>query len=135
MRSLSLAARGGFVAKALADLRKVAWTKGPVRYGATRSGKPRYHDSEVAAIAWGIEQMLHERGFLNENGNTEPLEKIVQRYKARHTHVVVEKAAPKKASGHQQPIVGECPDGDCGGDMINIDNCPTCLTCGYSKCG
>lgn len=137
MRSLSLAARGGFVAKALADLRKVAWTKGPVRYGATRAGKPRYHDSEVAAIAWGIEQMLHERGFLDEKGNIYPLEKLVHRYQARQSHVVVDEAVTiqEAVPGHQQPIAGICPDADCGGDMINIDNCPTCLNCGYSKCG
>ncbi len=140
MRSLSLAARGGFVAKALADLRKVAWTKGPVRYGSTRAGKPRLHDSEVAAIAWGIELMLHERGFLNEHGRPYPLEQLVERYRARQVRSS-EKAATRPSQDFAPPaarsqlaIIDECPDAACRGDMILIDNCPTCITCGYSKC-
>lgn len=36
MRSLSLAARGGYVTQAVADLRKVAWDKGLVRCGMNR---------------------------------------------------------------------------------------------------
>ncbi len=140
MRSLSLAARGGFVAKALDDLRKVAWTKGPVRYGSNQAGKPRYHDSEVAAIAWGIQQMLSERGFLDERGRTRPLAELVRRYRTRQSltgapealDTTVQNPAVGAAS---HAIVGSCPDPDCGGDMLMIDNCPTCLTCGYSKCG
>ena len=44
MRSLSLAARGGYVPQALADLRKVVWDKGPVRCGKNAYGKPLHHD-------------------------------------------------------------------------------------------
>jgi ribonucleoside-diphosphate reductase alpha chain len=36
MRMLSLAARGGFLERALSDMRKVAWDRGPVRLGTTR---------------------------------------------------------------------------------------------------
>ncbi len=139
MRSLSLAARGGFVAKALADLRKVTWTQGPVRCGTTSSGKPRFHDSEVAAIAWSIQQMLHHRGFLSATGQTRALPELRDRHSARlaslppaHTD-----AGPRPENGGQFPlgVVGECPDPDCRGDMLLIDNCPTCINCGYSKCG
>ncbi|MBV8628689.1 MAG: adenosylcobalamin-dependent ribonucleoside-diphosphate reductase, partial [Paraburkholderia sp.] len=62
MRSLSLAARGGFVARNLQDLRKVSWDRGQVRYGETQrlDGRriPLWHDSEVAAIAYAIQQIL-----------------------------------------------------------------------------
>ncbi len=48
MRSLSLAARGGFLEKALEDLRKVAWDRGPIRYGwrdkEDGSRMPIWHD-------------------------------------------------------------------------------------------
>ncbi len=55
MRLLSLAARGGFLERALSDMRKVAWDRGPVSYGykVREDGVqvPLWHDSEVAAIA------------------------------------------------------------------------------------
>ncbi|BBI58926.1 hypothetical protein HSBAA_02320 [Vreelandella sulfidaeris] len=49
--------------QAVADLRKVAWDKGLVRCGMNRWNKPMFHDSEVAAIAWSIQQILYRRGF------------------------------------------------------------------------
>ncbi|HEY1609226.1 MAG TPA: ribonucleoside-diphosphate reductase, adenosylcobalamin-dependent, partial [Paraburkholderia sp.] len=76
MRSLSFAARGGFVARALQDMRKVSWDRGQVRMGDTQrlDGKriPLWHDSEVAAIAYAIQQILHRRGFLDAEGNQVP---------------------------------------------------------------
>lgn len=139
MRSLSLAARGGFIAKALADLRKVTWTQGPVRCGSTRSGKPRFHDSEVAAIAWCIQQMLHQRGFLDAHGRPYPLAELVRRYAAAAqlptSAASTERAPDEPADTSPRAVVGECPDPDCRGDLLLIDNCPTCICCGYSKCG
>lgn len=140
MRSLSLAARGGFIAKALSDMRKVTWTQGPVRCGKTNSGKPRYHDSEVAAIAWCIQQMLHQRGFLNENGKPYPLEELVRHFdRLQKPHLHAERAEDEQTDAGEKKsplaIVGECPDADCRGDMLLIDGCPTCICCGYSKCG
>jgi len=58
MRSLSLAARGGFVARNLQDLRKVSWDRGQVRLGEVQRldghRSPLWHDSEVAALAYAI---------------------------------------------------------------------------------
>ena len=68
MRMLSLAARGGFLARALSDMRKVAWDRGPVRLGAlTRADGtqvPMWHDSEVAAIAYAIQSIIARRSGL-----------------------------------------------------------------------
>ena len=65
MRLLSLAARGGFLARALSDMRKVAWDRGPVRLGTRLKEDgtqiPMWHDSEVAAIAYAIQQILEQR--------------------------------------------------------------------------
>lgn len=73
MRSLSLAARGGFVARNLQDMRKVSWDRGQVRLGDVQRldghRTPRWHDSEVAALAFAIQQILHRRGFLDAEGN------------------------------------------------------------------
>src|SRR5690606_4375861 len=78
MRQLSLNARenGYNVAKGLIDARKVKWDRGLVRCGIKSNpmGKPipMNHDSEVAAIAWEIQQSLFKYGFLDENGEVNP---------------------------------------------------------------
>jgi ribonucleoside-diphosphate reductase alpha chain len=65
MRLLSLAARGGFLERALADMRKVTWDRGPVRHGqrVREDGTlvPLWHDSEVAAVAYALQQILARR--------------------------------------------------------------------------
>ena len=48
-------------------------------------------------------------------------------------HVDVDTAAIKATDAHA--VVGQCPDPNCRGDMVMKDGCPTCLDCGYSKCG
>jgi ribonucleoside-diphosphate reductase alpha chain len=141
MRNLSLAARGGYITQALQDLRKVAWDKGPVRCGKNEWGKPVFHDSVVAAVAWSIQQILFRRGFLNEHGGQISLEKLIEAQTApavNETQLATPAEAepdsldkPKAADG--APVVGSC--GTCGGDLHLMDGCPTCLQCGWSKCG
>ncbi|MHB0776513.1 ribonucleoside-diphosphate reductase [Halomonas sp. WWR20] len=143
MRSLSLAARGGYVTQAVADLRKVAWDKGLVRCGMNRWGKPMFHDSEVAAIAWSIQQILYRRGFLDIDGNQVPVEDLISRYAHRLAHGHPwQPPEPEKApaayeaakSGETLTVVGHCPE--CRGELIMMDGCPTCYAgCGWSKCG
>jgi ribonucleoside-diphosphate reductase alpha chain len=62
MRLLSLAARGGFLERALSDMRKVAWDRGPVRLGTHQKADgtvvPMWHDSEVAAVAYAIQPIF-----------------------------------------------------------------------------
>ncbi|KRW83709.1 hypothetical protein [Marinobacter sp. P4B1] len=133
MRSLSLAARGGYAAQNLQDLRKVAWDKGPVRCGVNAHGKPIYHNSEVAAIAWSLQQILYRRGFLDADFNQVParyLAKMMSR--SEESQPEIEHAEPEKSpKGAGMAVVGECPE--CSGDLILRDGCPTC-SCGYSKC-
>ncbi|MDP2220184.1 MAG: adenosylcobalamin-dependent ribonucleoside-diphosphate reductase, partial [Hydrogenophaga sp.] len=65
MRMLSLAARGGFLERALGDMRKVAWDRGPVRLGTYQKADgthvPMWHDSEVAAIAFALQNIIARR--------------------------------------------------------------------------
>ncbi|WP_028081226.1 hypothetical protein [Solimonas soli] len=140
MRTLSLAARGGFLVKALADLRKVSWDRGPVWYGKSRSGKGMVHDSEVAAIAWAIEQELYKRGYLDESGDERPLAELIAQYartrRYRDTLPLDNPsaaAAPDAAPHTPFTLAERCPQ--CRGEMAMKDGCPTCLDCGYSKCG
>ena len=124
MRSLSLAARGGFLDKALADLRKVAWDRGPVRYGyKTRDDGariPLWHDSEVALLAYAIQSIIANRGLPQPAPCTS--------------------ASPASAPESQSAISGQvrgqkCPD--CGAHaMIRKDGCNFCTACGYvGSCG
>jgi ribonucleoside-diphosphate reductase alpha chain len=127
MRLLSLAARGGFLERALNDMRKVAWDRGPVRLGmhtkldGTRV--PLWHDSEVAAIAYAIQQIIAQQ---HENG--EPPSAAL--------------ASPAVSNG---PVNGgislhamagkKC--GECGAHaVIRKDGCDYCTQCGaIGSCG
>jgi ribonucleoside-diphosphate reductase alpha chain len=159
MRNLSLAARGGYVSQALADLRKVTWDKGPVRCGKNEWGKPNFHDSEVAAIAWSIQQILYKRGFVDRDGNQVPAKVLARKFKERYqvgkpsvgsedldtalipegdSEIAVVAAEPfgedSVGAARVKKGVGDCPK--CGSTMQLLDGCPTCVEgCGWSKCG
>ena len=117
MRLLSLAARGGFLDRALADMRKVAWDRGPVRLGAYRKADgaqvPMWHDSEVAAMAFAIQSIIATR-----NGDAP--------------------AAHDEPGGDVASTVitgAKCPE--CGAHaMIRKDGCDWCTSCGHvGSCG
>lgn len=152
MRSLSLAARGGYATQALADLRKVTWDKGVVTCGRNEWGKPISHDSEVAAIAWALQRILYRRGFLDAQGNQVPVTALAKRYNARNSGMTAEEPgfAPEQLplsddltaveeavnddsiGAAKVQSVGICPD--CDSNLILMDGCPSCTTCGYSNC-
>jgi ribonucleoside-diphosphate reductase alpha chain len=121
MRLLSLAARGGFLERALADMRKVAWDRGPVRLGtyakADGGTVPMWHDSEVAAIAYAIQNIIARR-------NGEPVAALV----TPPTPAAVA-SAPATLAG------SKCPE--CGAHaMIRKDGCDFCTSCGHlGACG
>ncbi|MCC2674256.1 MAG: putative ribonucleotide reductase [Ramlibacter sp.] len=122
MRMLSLAARGGFLERALADMRKVAWDRGPVRLGtyarADGVAVPLWHDSEVAAIAYAIQNIIARR-------NGEPVAAL-----ATPPVAATANAAPASV------LAGaKCPE--CGAHaMIRKDGCDFCTQCGHvGACG
>ena len=126
MRSLSLAARGGFLDRALDDLRKVSWDRGPVRLGTYEKADgtlvPMWHDSEVAAIAYALQNLIGERSQMEL-----PL-KDLDAPSPNHTPVGVQQSLPVMAGK-------KCPE--CGAHaMIRKDGCDYCTQCGYvGSCG
>jgi ribonucleoside-diphosphate reductase alpha chain len=125
MRLLSLAARGGFLARALHDMRKVAWDRGPVRLGTMQKENgaqvPMWHDSEVAAVAYAIEQIIERRSTSSTGGADFESDSG---------------AAPSSALFHPQQMQGKkCPE--CGAHaMIKKDGCEYCTHCGHiGSCG
>ncbi len=119
MRMLSLAARGGFLERALRDMRKVAWDRGPVRLGTHQKADgtqvPMWHDSEVAAIAFAIQNILARRASAP----------------APTGRALADAAPPQPGL-----MAGrKCPE--CGAPaLIRRDGCDYCTQCGHlGACG
>jgi len=128
MRLLSLAARGGFLERALSDMRKVAWDRGPVRMGhklkEDGSRVPMWHDSEVAAIAYAIQNILLERSRRQVPTDQLPLPLPEPQL-----------VASPAAAGPGVMAGKKCPE--CGAHaVIRKDGCDYCTQCGYiGVCG
>ena len=123
MRLLSLAARGGFLERALSDMRKVAWDRGPVRLGSHEKADgtrvPLWHDSEVAAVAYAIQNILARRV-------QDPVQQSLP----------LDDPGQDGASDTPPPMAGKkCPE--CGAHaMIRKDGCDYCTQCGHmGSCG
>ena len=129
MRLLSLAARGGFLARALQDMRKVAWDRGPVRLGTMRKDSgvevPMWHDSEVAAVAYAIEQIVERRNSscVPNLSNVAGASHVTK--EALHQHGILQNVMAGK----------KCPE--CGAHaLIKKDGCEYCTSCGHlGTCG
>jgi ribonucleoside-diphosphate reductase alpha chain len=151
MRSLSLAARGGFVARNLQDLRKVSWDRGQVRLGEVQRldghRTPRWHDSEVAALSYAIQQILHRRGFLDAEGNQVPSRLLARLPRGPMTEAGRTSSLPNDAGDdgslqeHAAPAVAPTMLGrkcdTCGANaVIRKDGCDFCTACGeIGACG
>ena len=122
MRLLSLAARGGFLGRALSDMRKVAWDRGPVRLGTYQKADgthvPLWHDSEVAAVAYAIQNIIAQRAA-HPDGNAA---------------AAVE---PQISPTLTPPVMAGKKCGECGAHaMIRKDGCDYCTQCGHmGSCG
>jgi ribonucleoside-diphosphate reductase alpha chain len=145
-----MAARSGVsVAKIIENMREVAWDKGPVRFGyATKSDGtqvPRYHDSEVAAIGYALQEMLARRGFLTSEGQQVPVAKLARLLESRQGgSAILDAATPAADDAAQVLRAGEhfasgtgkkCTH--CGAhDVHRIDGCTQCVSCGtIGSCG
>ena len=127
MRLLSLAARGGFLDRALADMRKVAWDRGPVRLGTYRKADgtdvPMWHDSEVAALAYALQNII----ALRRNGPAD---------NAPASPAIAPEPPAQPAGLGLAPMTGrKCPE--CGAyATIRKDGCDYCTHCGHiGACG
>lgn len=140
-RQLSLNARSGFLSKALQDARQVKSDRGRVRYGfyakADGSKVPRFHDSEVGAIAYAIQQVLYKRGFLDECGNQIPLRDLVNvAASVQQPNAAAQVAKPLKPEGGTDVIFGKkCTE--CGAHaVVKMEGCDRCTAChSIGSCG
>jgi len=151
MRGLSHACRKGYVADFLKDMREVSWDKGTVRSGwiikddCTR--KPRFHESETAAIAYGIQEILYNRGFFDAEFRQVPSRVLAARYKTVGVGHQLEIEGVADAPSVEPELIVEdhgpvltgkgkpCPD--CGAhEVVKRDGCQQCNSCGWlGSCG
>ena len=135
MRLLSLAARGGFLERALSDMRKVAWDRGPVRLGTHEKADgtlvPMWHDSEVAAVAYAIQNIQSQRNQLPTHSFNRRVtdtpdegEALLPRHEPALTTSPMPVMAGKKCA-------------ECGAHaVIRKDGCDYCTQCGHTgSCG
>lgn len=127
MRLLSLAARGGFLERALSDMRKVIWDRGPVRLGTHRKDDgtvvPMWHDSEVAAIAYAVQNILAQRARQNELRD--------------QLSLPLPEPDDEPALPPPPPVMAGKKCGECGAHaVIRKDGCDYCTQCGQlGSCG
>ena len=148
MRMLSMVGRsGGSIEKALKNMREVVWDKGPVQCGVVERGDghtpKRWHDSEVAAIGYWLQQMLAKRGFLNAEGDQVPVREMSARLSGQLELQLGTDSEPAQAEKHgERPAAAnfvargrQCPD--CGARALQrIDGCERCSECNYvGSCG
>jgi ribonucleoside-diphosphate reductase alpha chain len=135
MRLLSLAARGGFLERALSDMRKVAWDRGPVRLGMHQKEDgtqvPMWHDSEVAAVAYAIQNIQSQRNSA-----------LTLDYNRRSTDGPIEPEGllPQQESALAAaplPVMAGKKCAECGAHaVIRKDGCDYCTQCGHvGSCG
>ncbi|MFY7940244.1 MAG: adenosylcobalamin-dependent ribonucleoside-diphosphate reductase [Burkholderiaceae bacterium] len=135
MRLMSFAARGGFLERALGDMRKVVWDRGPVRLGVYKKDKgvmvPMWHDSEVAAMAFAIQNIQAQRNqfatpYFNHSDSQTPEqgEALLPRQERDLVSAPSPVMAGKKCS-------------ECGAHaVIRKDGCDYCTQCGTTgSCG
>jgi ribonucleoside-diphosphate reductase alpha chain len=129
-------------------MRDVVWEKGPVRCGhlLREDGVqvPMYHDSEVAAIAFMLQQILIRRGFLDEQANQAPVPQLARAFAARSVQpqaVATVQVLPTPPEPQQSadtlpaPLGAKCPE--CGARALRkVDGCSRCESCHYvGECG
>ena len=137
---------GAPVDDALKNMMAMPWDKALVQYGfhvkPDGSKVPRSHSSDVAMIGYALQQMLIERGFLDQDGNQVPTRKLIQsRATAAAVPDKVEELTGAQASqdtggARFLPGTGKtCPS--CGAnDLHKVDGCTVCQHCGHEGgCG
>lgn len=136
MRFMSLMARSGVpVPKIIENMREVTWEHGKVRYGyMIKDGKkiPLWHNSDVAAVGYVIQQTLIQSGHLNQDGG------VLRSYVATLSEDMVFGSPHIPDPKPTQPLTTSgkaCPE--CNANtLVKRDGCESCTNCGYvGSCG
>lgn len=139
MISLSMLMRcgGDALAKTLHNMRGIKWEDGAVRAGKVMKEDgtqvPLTHDSEAAVVAYAIQKLLIDEGFLDASGNQVPSRVLAKAGIRSYDEDLNEEEEAEtyvlKATG------AKCPE--CGAyNYRKIDGCKRCDACGHvGDCG
>ena len=149
MRLMSLSARSGVpLPKIVENVRENAWNNGAVRFGTRlKDGRqiPLWHDSDIAALGYAIEEGLKDEGFLTDEGKLatnfilEKSDSDIQdnsQHKPKTSLDVIKGDAGKVIDNEKKPMAGsKCPE--CGANaVVKRDGCKICDNCGaLGSCG
>lgn len=140
MRLLSLAARGGFLERALSDMRKVAWDRGPVRLGTKQKEDgtevPMWHDSEVSAVAFAVQNILAERNRARTSHHNRRATDLQSQDGDAESDALLPRQDLALESA-PLPVMAGKKCGECGAHaVIRKDGCDYCTQCGHTgSCG
>jgi ribonucleoside-diphosphate reductase alpha chain len=107
---------------------------------------PRWHDSEVAALAYALQQILHRRGFLDAEGNQVPSRLLARlphgeanpnASSADNTLSSIEEGSAEERGVQALHTMHGRKCGNCGANaVIRKDGCDFCTACGeIGACG
>ena len=137
-RNLSLLARSDFkiFCKSLIDSKKIKSDKGKIRYGTYRKATgevvPRFHSSDVALMAYAIQEILMDKNIVDETGVPNSVDELLKATKVVETTV---EQATKVVQSNQVVPGKTCTE--CGAAaVIKRDGCTICTNCGHiGSCG
>jgi ribonucleoside-diphosphate reductase alpha chain len=116
----------------LSDMRKVAWDRGPVRLGTHQKADgtqvPMWHDSEVAAVAYAIQNIQLQRANRHH---------VEGQREAQFNQGVLAPAQESALAAAPPPVMAGKKCGECGAHaVIRKDGCDYCTQCGHiGTCG
>ena len=94
---------------------------------------PMRHDSEAAVLAYILQRMLIDEGFLDSIGNQVPVKALVAKYKREEGEVNGDSDFSESTLTSFNPLVGngkKCPE--CGANaMHRRDGCFSCDACNF----
>lgn len=138
-RNLSLLARSdiNLLAKALQHGREIRSDRGRVRYGYFTkfdgTKVPRFHGSDVALIAYAVQEVLISKNILDEDGNV--IKSTIRSLSVNAPVATVETNKTNVSFNNNMVAGKECKE--CGAHaVIKKDGCEFCTNCGsIGSCG
>jgi ribonucleoside-diphosphate reductase alpha chain len=125
--------------RALSDMRKVAWDRGPVRLGTHQKTDgtvvPMWHDSEVAAVGFAIQNIQAQRNQRPGHAGLPPSNGYARKVPNEPDSLLPRQAAALAAA--PMPVMAGKKCSECGAHaMVRKDGCDFCTQCGYiGSCG
>lgn len=127
------------LAEYLKTCQKMRGDRGSIRFGFINKpdgGKaPRYHGSDIAVMAYAIQELLHSVGILDKHGDPVQFKDIISNEQAPVLNYVNEETLTEIESEAVVATGSICTE--CGSpSVVKRDGCKFCTSCGWEgACG